>query len=288
MIKKNIRVFIRKLLRVRKYENINTAIDRYVINFLKVFNKKTFTREDLSRAIRECGIEKGDTIMVHASWRNFYNFLGLPEDVIVIIREIIGDEGTILMPSYGSNRLYFDVDNTPSSAGVISEIFRKEENIYRSACTHFSVAAQGPLAEQLTKDHLKSEYGFDNYSPYYKFSQLDNSKVLFMGLGPKPTKISLFHCAGYILKKTDPYLNDLLSYKYDSKLVISGQEYTKKMVIRKPGHSNNNKVFRRILSSIKNKKQTKVQNIDLVTIDAKEGLKRAIEFAENGIYCYKN
>lgn len=288
MIKKKVRLFIRKLLRVRKHENISSAMDRYIINFKKIFNTKPFYKEDLCRALKDCGIEKGDVIMVHASWRSFYNFEGSPKDVIEIIRDIICDEGTLLMPSYGANRIYFDVDSTPSSAGVISEIFRKENNTIRSACTHFSVAAQGPLAERLTKDHFKSEYGFDNNSPYYKLSQLEKSKVLFMGLGSKPTKISLFHCAGYILKEKNPYLNDLLSYKYKSKLIVNGDEYTKEMIIRKPGHRNNNKIFKRILCDIKNKKQIKIQNLDLVMINANEGIKKAIEYAEKGIYCYKD
>lgn len=288
MLKKKVRVFIRKLLRVRKYENVSSALDRYIINLKKTFNKNTIAKEDLSRALKECGLEKSDNIMVHASWRNFYNFEGSPEDVIKMIREIIGSQGTMLMPSYGTNRLYFDVNNTPSSAGVLSEVFRSDKNVYRSACTHFAVAAQGPLAHELTKDHFNSEYGFDYHSPYYKLSQLENSKVLFVGLGSRPTKISLFHCAGYILKKKNDYLKDLLSHRYISKLVVNGNEYAKEMVIRKPGHGNNNKIFKRVLHEIEKKKQTKIKNIDLVVIDANEGLRKTIEFAEKGLYCYKN
>lgn len=287
MIKLKVRILVRKMLNVRKHETINSAIDRYNVKLQRFFYRNTFTKKYLVNILKEIGLSRGDIVMVHSSWRYFYNFEGTPEDLIGIIREIIGDEGTILMPSYGPDRTYFDVSNTPSSAGVVSEVFRRYPNVFRSACTHFSISAQGPIAEDLTKDHFNSEYGFDCNSPYYKLAQLGQSKVLFIGLGSKPTKISLFHCAGYMLKDRVPYLSQLLSHKYKSKLIVNGVEYNKEMIIRKPGHGNNNKIFKKILKDIKNKKHAKLSNIDLVIIDAKEGLRVVIEYAERGLFCYK-
>lgn len=287
MIKKMIRKLIRIILRVRKYENINSAIDRKKVKIQKKFYKRPILKSDLKTALVNLGITEGDNLMVHASWRQFYNFKGEPKDVIEILMEILGDEGTLLMPSYGPDRTFFDINKTPSNAGVLSEVFRLLPNTYRSACTHFSVCAIGKKALEFTSEHFNSKYGFDNFSPYYKFANTINSKILFMGLGKEPTTISLFHCAGYILKNKIPYFENLLSYRYTSTLIINNKKYKKDMVTRKPEYKNNNKIFKKIFRSIKNRNHIKISNLDLVIIDANEGLKKAIEFAERGIYCYK-
>jgi aminoglycoside 3-N-acetyltransferase len=287
MIKKIIRIIVRKLLYTRERETIRSAMDRHFVRLKKIVYKKKITQLDLKEALEKLDINIGDNLMVHSAWRQFFNFSGNPDDVIKVLQDIIGEEGTILMPSYGPGKKYFDVENSPSEAGVLSEVFRKQDNIYRSACTHFSVCGKGPLAYEITKDHIKSEYGFDSNSPCYKFSQLEKSKLLFMGLGSKPTKISLFHCAGYMLMDEDPHLKEILSDRYNATLIVDGNKYEKSMVIRKPGHGNNNSVFKRIYSEIRKKNHIKISNLDLVIIDANEGLNKAVDFAKRGIYCYK-
>ena len=282
-----LKFIFRKLIGAKEKEGIVDALIRKRIKVEKKFYRKNISKIELKDTLIKMGIKKGDNIMVHASWRQFYNFLGKPQDVIKILKDIIGPEGMLLMPSYGSDRLYFDVENTPSSAGVLSEVFRLGKNTYRSACTHFSVCAYGKNASEIIEEHFFSEYGFDNRSPYYKFTKLENSKVLFMGLGKEPTKISLFHCAGYLLKDKIDYSSEVLSKEYTSVLIINNKKYKKDMIIRTKGHKNNNKVFKKIFRNIKTRKHIKLSNLDLVWIDAREGLNKAIEFAEEGIYCYK-
>ncbi|WP_280770615.1 AAC(3) family N-acetyltransferase [Salipaludibacillus daqingensis] len=287
MLSKCVRYTLRKILRIRKYETISANIRRRKTQFAKKIYKKPISRSQIYSVLKELGIKEGDNLLVHASWRDLYNFQGEPDELIEVLRQILGGEGTLLMPSYGPTRSYLDVECTPSSAGVLSEIFRLQPNTVRSACTHFSISASGKNAVELTKEHINSEYGFDHNSPYYLLSKFDNSKVLFIGLGKEPTQISLFHCAGYLLKEKNPALANLLSYKYRSTLIKDKIQYEKEMVIRKPGHKNNNKVFKKILNSINNRKHVRNSNVDFVLIDAKEGLNNAIEYANKGIYCYK-
>jgi aminoglycoside N3'-acetyltransferase len=288
MVKKKIRMIFRKIIRAKEHETINNAINRKKIKIKKKIYKKAISSENLRLTLINLGIKKGDNIMVHASWREFFNYPGKPENVINIIKELIGEEGTLLMPSYGKDRTFFDVNKTPSSAGVLSEVFRLQPNTLRSACTHFSVSASGKNALDLTKNHIKSEYGFDYNSPYYLLSQLANSKILYLGLGKEPTQISLFHCAGYILKEELPIYKKLLSNRYKSVLVKDGVEFEKNMLIRQRGHKNNSKMFKKIFRSIKNKKQKKLSNMHFVIMDANEGLQKAIEFGRKGKYCYSN
>lgn len=286
-MKKLIRNIFRKILFIRKNETVQNGIERHKINIQKRFYKTKISKIELKSELQKLGITAGDNLIVHSSWRQFYNFDGTPEHLIAILKEILGENGTLVMPSYGVEKLYFNVKNTPSAAGVLSEVFRKSPGVLRSYCTHFSMAAWGKNAEYLTKDHFKSKYGFDLYSPYFKFISLKNSKILFLGLGKEPTKISLFHCVEPFLINKNNCVSNFLVEHYTSKLVIDEAEHKKDMVTRKKDCLNNNKVFKNIFREIKSRKIKKISNLDIVIFEAQEGFDKAKELAEKGVYCYK-
>lgn len=132
---------LRKILGCRNSETIRDAIFRHRINFQKIFYRKKIEIEDFEKKLREVNIKNGDNIMLHSSWRSFFNYNGKPEDIINTVIKIIGDQGTLIMPCYGTNKEKFDVDKDPSVAGVISETFRKHKGVYRSHGSHFACAA---------------------------------------------------------------------------------------------------------------------------------------------------
>lgn len=282
-----VKAVVRKIIGAKQNETIEDALLRKKINVEKKFLRTKYSTEDLKEAIRTCGVREGDIVMVHCSWRSMYNYCGTPEDVISVLKDLVGTSGTILMPSYGVDRYFFDVDNTPSNAGVLSEVFRKQKDVKRSSCTHFSVAGWGVYVSDILCEHDQSEYGFDVYSPCYKLGEYDMGKILFLGLGSEPTKISVFHCAGAYLRDKDDKLKRLLSKEYESRLIIGGKEYKKKMYIRQPGHKNNKSAFKKIFKSLHRKKSVRISNLDIVLIDAEEAIQQAILFAKKGIYCYK-
>ncbi len=283
-----IRDAVRSIVGVKESETIKDALNRRMINISKLFYKKKFGVPELKNAIIKTGVGKGDVLFIHSAWRSFYNFQGKPEDVINILFDIVGEDGTIVMPSYGNDKKFFNVDDSPSCAGVISEVFRKRTDVKRSQCSHFSVAASGKMSDIIIKDHDKSLYGFDEYSPCYKITQMDNAKVLFLGLGKNPSKISIFHCAGWFMQDSDEKLSRLYTASYESKLVYNKQIYIRHMVDRVSGHGNNNRVFRKILNSLKSTERNKVSNLDIVVISANEGFEIAKRYVSKGIYCYKN
>lgn len=286
-MKKIIKKIIRKFLLVKKDENIIDSINKRKTNFKKRIYINKYDTNTLFKELKNIGIKEGDHVLVQAAWREFYNYEGTPIDIIELLTKMVGEEGTVLMPSYGLNREYFDLSKTPSAAGVLSEVFRIQEDTIRSECTNFSICARGKLANELTKDHSSSSYGFDQYSPLYKLAQQKNGKILFLGLGSKPTKISLFHCAGFILRDEIVFFRNLYSEVINCVLIANNIKHEKKMIVRNPIYKNNNKVIKKIFNSIDNKEISKLSNLDIVTIDAGEGLQRAIEFAKRGQYCYK-
>ncbi len=282
-----LRTLIRKVFKVKEHENIKDALNRYKIKYTRFLHRKRVSVEALEKAIRDCGVSEGDVIMVHCAWRSMYNYLGTPEDVIESLKRIVGKTGTILMPCYGDRYDFLDVQNTPSCAGVLSEVFRKMQGVSRSECTHFSVAGWGARADEMLGEHSKSQYGFDRFSPCYKLGCCNSGKIVFLGLGAWPTKISVFHCAGFVMKDKDKKMDALLSHGYEAEIISKGITDRREMYTRIPGHVNDNKNFRRILKAISGRKHIKISNIDIVSVDSKEALETAVEFCRRGVYCYK-
>ena len=69
-------------------------------------NKKLRVRvskEDIRIALRELGLKKGDITGVHSSLSSFRYVEGGAHTVIDALLEIIGREGTIVMPTHSTN-----------------------------------------------------------------------------------------------------------------------------------------------------------------------------------------
>ncbi len=146
--------------------------------------------DELLQSLRGLGIVPGDLLMVHSSFSPFSGFSGAPHDVTRALRECIGSEGTLLMMSmpystsartYLEKREIFDVSRTVSRMGLVSEVFRRQKDVFRSVHPTHPVLAVGPLAEWLVTGHECCLYGCGPGSPFEKFYQ-KNGKILFLGV----------------------------------------------------------------------------------------------------------
>jgi len=137
--------------------------------------KSDVTKEDIKRGLRKLGLKKGDVIGVHSSLSSFGYVEGGADAVIDALVEIVGDEGTIVMPTYSTNRkdikrtrrevdlgvtwkseiLPYDPEKTPCWTGRIPETFRKRKGAVRSLDPTHSLAALGPKANELVQDWEK-------------------------------------------------------------------------------------------------------------------------------------
>lgn len=283
-----IRKIIRKIIIARDGESVQDTLQRYKYKFLKFFPHKKYDENELKEYLIRLGIKKGDCIMIHASWRSFVGFNGTPKNVINLILDILGDKGTLLMPANGDNKsLTFDPNTSPNLSGVLSKVFCQMEGVTRSYGAHFSVAGKGLLAKEILSSHQYSKYGFDALSPYGKFSSVPLSKVCFLGLGSKPSKISLFHIVGYLLRD-DEYFKGVFVEGPDKKIVDNfGNEIFCKNTLRK-GVKNSRRNIVNILSKIPVEyiNKSKLGYLDLVLLSSDKSLETAFKCAENGLYMY--
>jgi len=161
------------------YERLDCAIDR-----------RTFKDSEFVDLLHNLGFTDGAIVMVHSSFSTVKRRVPdiTPEKLIRQMQELLGFEGTLLMPNfafrgrqshYVDTHTYFDVQKTPSSVGVLTEVFRKMPGVVRSYHPTHSVAGWGRHAKDiLSTHHLGSTFGVT--SPFYRLREYDG---LVVGLG---------------------------------------------------------------------------------------------------------
>tara|TARA_B100001758_G_scaffold246314_1_gene261112 strand:+ start:1023 stop:1916 length:894 start_codon:yes stop_codon:yes gene_type:complete len=176
--------FLLTWFRKIKKNNLNKKL-----NYSKL-SGDVITHNQLLSDFIKIGIKHGDHILVHSSLSKIGYVKNGPLDVINSLIESVGDNGNLLMPSspnaflqldYIQSLDCFDVCNTPSALGIISEKFRSIKGVIRSEHPTEPVCCYGPLAKEYTKDHFGEITPYTDKSPFYKLAQ-NNGKILYLGV----------------------------------------------------------------------------------------------------------
>ena len=158
-----------------------------------------YTRERLIQDFTDLGIEKGDTLFIHSSFKSLGPVDGGAGAVISALETVVGQDGLILMPTFSllpsrEERVEsWDVATTPSTVGWLTEFFRQMPGTYRSDHYSHAVAARGTDAEAFVADHLRHEgyqspwdhhpWGktYGTHSPMFRAYKA-NAKLLMIGV----------------------------------------------------------------------------------------------------------
>lgn len=188
----NLKDIIRKLTpkfllewnRKRRKKNRNAALEN------QKREGKSFSQADLEADLRVAGLKEGDLVLVHSSLSRIGHLKEGPKTLIAALLSVIGPEGTLAMPTspnnvyqlnYIRNTPSFDVLNSPSKTGAITEYFRTMPGVIRSLHPTEPVSAIGPMAEYLTKDHFRELTPYTDKSPFYRVSE-QKGKIIYIGV----------------------------------------------------------------------------------------------------------
>ena len=117
---------------------------------------------DVNQAFRKLGLRSGMQLIVHSAFSAIGQVEGGAEGFCRQLLQTIGPKGTVLMPAFTFN-LYsgkdvgqpFDIRNSPSCCGILTEVFRKMPDVFRSCDPCHSYCVWGNHAADFVRDHHK-------------------------------------------------------------------------------------------------------------------------------------
>ena len=156
------------------------------------------TKEKLANEFKLLGVQPGDTLFVHSSYSKLSKspegIENGPEIVIDAILNVLGSEGTLIMPTFNYGFLRgetWDIRNSPSQMGVLTEVVRKDPRAKRMFHPIYSVTAIGKLAEEISV--LRSNDCFGETTIFKKLRDW-NAKIMIIGLPYSKSFTFLHHC----------------------------------------------------------------------------------------------
>ena len=148
------------------------------------------SNSNLIQALKQAGLEAGDIVLLHSSLLSLGELACSPELVIDAFLQVLGKDGTLAVPAFGS-------------LGILTETVKQHPQAVFSDAPLGTVAAIGPHAQQLCAGHWHCESAHGEGSPYLKIAELGGLICL---LGVDQDRNTSLHSAEALLKL--PYLSD--------------------------------------------------------------------------------
>ncbi len=145
-------------------------------------DRREWSIAEVADQLRTLGVDEGDVLLVHTSFRAIRPVEGGPAGLIAALREALGPQGTLVMPSWtGSDEEPFEPKTTPASAdlGIVPAMFWRQPGVLRSEHP-FAMSASGHEARRIVGDPLC----FPIHGPRSPVGRVDDldGKVLLLGV----------------------------------------------------------------------------------------------------------
>ena len=155
------------------------------------------TFKELLAGFQQTSVKPDDTIMVHTSYKSLGGVEGGVDTVVDVMRELVGPQGTVLFPTFNfqswTETHYFDILETPSKMGTITEIARLRPDALRTPHPIYSFAALGRRKEEFAACEDREAYGPNSaFALFHK----TNGTIVSIGLDFNNT-FSMHHYIEY-------------------------------------------------------------------------------------------
>ena len=173
---------------------------RYMYHAL---DHRTLSQEEFIGELKRLGITRGATIYLHSSMDELIRRVAGQSafKFINLLKELVGEEGTLLAPTfpflglqydYVQRQRVFNVEHTSSMVGLFTELFRRTEGVTRSLHPTHPIAAWGKHSKELVEEHHLGT-AFGEKSPVWKMQRY-NGLVVGIGVSPRNC-FTLYHVA---------------------------------------------------------------------------------------------
>lgn len=130
---------------------------------------ETISKDKLVKDLKNLGVQKGDALNLKISMKSIGFVEGGPITVIDALREVVGEEGTLVAESFvGAYHLsdlkkktILSEPDAPSYAGAIANAMIKYPNAIRSKHPIQRFSAVGARADELMNKHTPESYAYN-------------------------------------------------------------------------------------------------------------------------------
>lgn len=274
--------------RKRKKKNRNQALKE------QANANASLSSDDLLKDLQMAGIELNDTILVHSSLSRIGHLQEGPKTFVDALLAAVGEKGNVLMPTspnnvyqlnYIRNTPFFDVLNSPSKTGAITEYFRTLPNAKRSLHPTEPVTAFGPKAKEFVGEHFNQLTPYNAKSPFYKVSQA-KGKILYVGVTLSMAGTNLHTLEDAVDFKFPVYYPEIFDFKVIDE---NGVSHVVKTKVHDPEWSKKRKCDDLIPMLEQEGALTKVKigQADTLLLDAEKFLEVMIDqYNKNGVTMY--
>lgn len=116
-------------------------------------------KADFICGLKKLGVKPGTIVLLHSSLASLGSIEGGAEIVVDSFLEVLGSEGTLLVPAFGN-------------LGIIPEILKRKPGAITSPCPVGTLCGIGPAVEELFKDHWVPDSPHGENTPFARLSQM--------------------------------------------------------------------------------------------------------------------
>jgi aminoglycoside 3-N-acetyltransferase len=248
-------------------------------------DKKLYRRPvevgELRQRLIDLGVSRGRTVWVQSSWNEFFNVPMKPSEVIDLLRDLIGPDGTLAMPAFPIDQdtgKVFMVDRAPVYTGLLCEVFRRVPDVQRSIHLSSSVCAIGPNADFLLRDHHRTEMTWGRESPFCRLMDVD---ARMLGLGATFNFMTPLHAVECLLHEEIPFFRQVFNGTVRYRWKRASGETGEHEFLNRGGDIRPQRLRRHFGTDICT--ETKLSNLKMMAADAKPFIEHAVALGRKGI-----
>jgi aminoglycoside N3'-acetyltransferase len=239
---------------------------------------------ELRRQLIDLGVTPGRTLWVQSSWNEFFNVPMRPSDMIELLRDLLGPQGTLAMPAFPIDQnpdKVFLVDRAAVYTGLLCEVFRRTPNVRRSIHLGSSVCAIGPNADFLIRDHHLTPMPWGKDSPFCRLMEVD---ARMLGLGAGFNFMTPLHAVECLLYDEVPFFGQVFDGTIRYRWKRDNGETGEQEFMKRTGDIRPHRLRRHFGPDIC--VEAKISNLKMIAADARPFIEHAVVLGRRGITMY--
>ena len=254
----------------------------------------SFTPAEFREMLRSLGVRAGDVLCVHSSFDQFLGFRGNVGEALQALKDSVGPEGGILMPTqpftstaieYVRTHPVTDLARAASLMGIMTELLRRTKGVVRSINPTHPVAAWGDKGVRLVGNDWEARTPCGRGTAYHRLIEADG-KILMLGTGVQP--MTFYHCVEELIEPSmpsSPFTKEVFTLQTKD---AKGRLYTSRMRLFEPTLSAKRRMSLLVpeLKASGYWREARLGRLEIICLKAAEVLEACRSMAKKNQFCY--